>query len=89
MPRITTEKLDELKSPTLEDLLAVMNNGKYDKFFLRRPKEFPDGSRQFMTRKGSKMYGRLTSILYAVARLTDVSMAHAVETLDAITREEA
>jgi len=89
MPRITTKKLDELKNPTLEDLLAVMNDGKYDRFFLRRPREFPDGSRQFMTRKGNKMYDRLTSILYAVARLTDVDMENTVETLDTIVRDEA
>ena len=73
MPRkITVERLDSLGNPTLEDILAFLNGGKYEKFFLIHPREFPDGSRKFMTRKGGKLYGKLTSLVYAVARCTNV-----------------
>lgn len=95
--KISADALDRLEYPTLEDILAVVNGGKYEKFFLKRSKESPDGSREYLTRKGGETYGRLVSILYAVARCTgideDYSGGHAtedvVEALDDITREES
>jgi hypothetical protein len=93
---ISVGRLDKLEHPTLEDILAVVNGGKYDKFFLKRYKEFSDGSREYLTKKGGKVYGRLVSILYAVARCTGIdenynggyTMEDVVEDLDDITKEE-
>lgn len=93
---ISVDSLDNLEHPTLEDILAVVNGGKYEKFFLKRRKEFPDGSREYLTKKGGEVYGRLVSILYAVAKCTGIdedcnggyTMASIVETLDDITKEE-
>lgn len=94
---ISVDMLDKLEHPTLEDILAVVNGGKYEKFFLKRCKEFPDGSREYLTKKGGEVYGKLVSILYAVARCTGVDENYngghttedVVEALDDITREEA
>ena len=83
---ITQPKLDALENPTLEDILAFVNGGKYDKFFLGRPKESPDGSRQYLTLKGGRVYGKLVSIIYACARLTGVD-EDMVETMDNIIAE--
>lgn len=85
---ISVDMLDKLENPTLEDILAVVNGGKYEKFFLKRRKEFPDGSREYLTKKGGEVYGRLVSILYAVARCTGITMEGIVEVLDDITTEE-
>lgn len=86
---ITKEGLDSLKNPTLEDVLMFVNDGKYSPFFLKHPKEFKDGSREFLTRKGAKVYGKLVSILYACARLTDADdVENVVETMDRIISEE-
>lgn len=84
---ISVGKLDKLEHPTLEDILAVVNGGKYEKFFLKRHKEFPDGSREYLTKKGGEVYGKLVSILYAVARCTGKT-EDVVEALDGITTEE-
>lgn len=84
---ITKEGLDSLKNPTLEDIMMFVNDGKYSPFFLQRPKVFKDGSKEFFTRKGAKVYGKLISILYACARLTDVDVEDIVETLDNIVSE--
>ena len=94
---ISVYRLDRLEHPTLEDILAVVNGGKYEKFFLKRRKEFPDGSREYLTKKGGEAHGRLVSILYAVARCTGIDENYngghttedVVEALDDITREEA
>jgi hypothetical protein len=94
--KISVDKLDNLAHPTLEDILAVVNGGKYEKFFLKRHKEFPDGSREYLTKKGGEVYGRLVSILYAVAKCTGFNktyngghtMNDVVEALDDITTEE-
>ena len=94
---ISVYRLDRLEHPTLEDILAVVNGGKYEKFFLKRRKEFPDVSREYLTKKGGEAYGRLVSILYAVARCTGIDENYngghttedVVEALDDITREEA
>lgn len=85
---ISVDRLDKLEHPTLEDILAVVNRGKYEKFFLKRRKEFPDGSREYLTKKGGEVYGRLVSILYAVARCTGITTEDIVEVLDGITTEE-
>lgn len=92
---ITPDQLDKMEYPTLEDILAVVNDGKYEKFFLERPKEFPDGSREYMTRAGGAVYGKLVSIIYAVARLTGIDETYneghmtedVVETLDIMRAE--
>lgn len=84
---ITVEQLSSLKNPTLEDIMMLVNGGKYSPFFLQRPKVFKDGSREFFTRKGGKVYGKLVSILYACARLTDVNVEDIVETMDNIVSE--
>lgn len=97
---ISADELGRLEHPTLEDILAVVNGGKYEKFFLERRKEFPDGSREYLTEKGGEVYGRLVSVLYAVARCTGIdenynnydgghTMEDIVEALDDITKEEA
>lgn len=97
---ISAGELGRLEHPTLEDILAVVNGGKYEKFFLERRKEFPDGSREYLTEKGGEVYGRLVSVLYAVARCTGIdenynnydgghTMEDIVEDLDDITKEEA
>ena len=93
---ITLDQLDKMKHPTLEDILAVVNDGKYEKFFLERHMEFPDGSREYLTVFGSVMYRKLVSILYAVARCTGIDETYngghmtgdVVEALDDIAREE-
>ena len=41
---IAVDKLEQKIAPTLEDILAFVNGGKYQKFFLKRPKVRPDGS---------------------------------------------
>ena len=35
---ISVDGLNRLEYPTLEDILAVVNGGKYEKFFLKRRK---------------------------------------------------
>lgn len=92
---ITAKQLDEMKYPTLEDVLAFVNGGKYQKFFLKRPKTYPDGSCEVFTPAGARAYGKLTSLLYAVDRLTCMTetygggydMNGVVEELDSITHE--
>ena len=92
---ITAEQLDGMKYPTLEDILAFVNGGKYQKFFLKRPKMCPDGSWEVFTPAGARAYGGLTALLYAVDRLTQMTetygggydMNGVVEELDAITHE--
>lgn len=81
------EKLDKIENPTLEDILACVNGGKYDKFFRSRPKEDTEGHREGLTRKGSQVYAKLISILYACARLTGSNVESIVEDLDNITDE--
>ena len=94
MPRkITAERLDSFGNPTLEDILAFMNGGKYDKFFRSRPYVFKDGSKEHLTVKGAKMYRRLISIIFACARAVgnDKIMNSAeelVEELDGIAEGE-
>lgn len=88
MRTISVDMLDKLEHPTLEDILAVMNRGKYEKFFLKRRKEFPDGSREYLTKKGGEVYGRLVSILHAVARCTGITTEDIVDVLDDITTEK-
>ena len=66
--KITAKKLCSMGKPTLEDLLAFVNNGKYDRFFLKRPRESPDGSRETFTKKGGKLYDDLVTLVYAIAR---------------------
>ena len=92
---ITEDGLGRMKHPTLEDILAFLNGGRYRKFFLEQPKVFPDGSVREFTAAGSRIYGRLVSILYAVERLTQMTATHedgytiedVVEELDSITHE--
>lgn len=92
---ITASQLDGMKCPTLEDVLAFVNGGKYQKFFLKRPKTYPDGSCEVFTPAGGRAFGRLTTLLYAVDRLTQMTetykggydMNGVVEELDAITHE--
>ena len=93
---ISVDGRTRLEYPTLEDILAVVNGGKYAKFFLKRRKEFPDGSREYLTKKGGEVYGRLVSILYAVAKCTGIDDNYTgghttddvVEALDEITTDE-
>lgn len=94
MPRkVTVERLDSLGNPTLEDILAFVNGGKYDKFFRSRPYVFKDGSKEYLTVKGVKMYCRLISIIYAcVSAVGSSKIANSVERLveelDRIAEEE-
>ena len=83
---ITKARLDSYGNPTMEDILAFVNGGKYDRFFLERPREFPDGSRKYLTRKGAAVYGRLVSVIYACARCTGVD-EDLVDTMDNILTE--
>ena len=93
--QITTEQLDERKYPTLEDILAFVSGGKYQKFFLKHPKVYRDGSAEMLTPVGARAYRRLTSLLYAVDRLTQMTetyeggynMDSVVEELDEIASE--
>ena len=63
---------------------------------MKRRKEFPDGSREYLTKKGGEVYGRLVSILYAVAKCTGIDDNYTgghttddvVEALDEITTDE-
>lgn len=84
---ITQKQLDGLEDPTLEDVMAFVNGGHYDRFFRERPKKFPDGSREFLTKKGGSVYGKLVSILYACARMTGVHVEDIVEEMDNIISE--
>lgn len=92
---ITKAQLCSEKHPTLEDVLAFVNCGKYKRFFLERPEDRPDGRREFLTRRGAAVYGRLTALLYAVDRLVRpmrdgrYTMGEIVEKLDEITRDPA
>lgn len=65
---IKKEELDGKERPTLEDILAFINGGKYQRFFLKKPKVNPDGTRWALTETGSKLYAKLVSILYAADR---------------------
>lgn len=85
---ITQKQLDGLENPTLEDVMAFVNGGRYDKFFRDRPYKFSDGSKEYLTMKGAKIYGKLVSILYACARLTGADAEDIVETMDDIISEE-
>lgn len=85
--RITADELSHKKCPTLEDIMAVVNGGKYEKFFLNEVKKFKDGSREPFTIKGAKVYADLVNILYACARLTEGDVEDIVETMDGIADE--
>lgn len=76
---IDRDGLERLKSPTLEDILAFVNGGKYEKFFLSKMKVDADGYRETMTKKGGRVYGDLVSILYACDRLAGDDATHSVE----------
>lgn len=76
-----------LGSPTLEDVMAAVNGGVYERFFLKRPRKYRDGSRECLTAKGAKVYGRLVSVLYACSMLTESSVEDIVEELDMIANE--
>lgn len=92
---ITQAQLCSEKHPTLEDVLAFVNCGKYVRFFLERPKDRPDGRREFFTRRGAAVYERLIALLYAVDRLVRPDAMHdgrytmneIVEKLDEISRD--
>ena len=79
--------LDVLPHVTLEDILAFVNNRKYESFFLQTPREFPDGSREYLTREGGKAYGELVSLIYACGRRTGINVEELVEELDSIATE--
>lgn len=85
---IKFSELDKIENPTLADILTVLNGGKAEKFFLKKAKQDGDGYKQPFTAKGAKLYGALTSILFAVGRLTGDSTEDTVETLDEIANEE-
>lgn len=92
---VTAERLDATKYPTLEDVLAFIDGGKRRKFFLERPKACHDGSVEVFTPVGGRAYRRLTSLLCAVDRLTQMTetynggydMDGVVEELDSIAHE--
>lgn len=92
---ITAERLDGIAYPTLEEVLAFVNGGKYQKFFLKRPKVYPDGSCEEFTPAGARAYKKLICLLYAVSRLTRMDetydkgydMHDVVEELDSIVHE--
>lgn len=92
---ITVKQLDANKYPTLEDVLAFVNGGRYQKFFLDHPKVDRDGTVEVFTLAGARAYGKLTSLLYAVDRLTQMTemykggynMNGVVEELDLIAHE--
>ena len=93
MKRITKKELDSRGWVALEDILAFVNGGKYDKFFRDSPRAFKDGSKEYLTRRGASAYGRLVSILYACARVvgndeTSASVEELVEELDDVITEE-
>jgi hypothetical protein len=83
MPRkVTVERLDSFGNPTIEDILAFVNGGKYGKFFRSRPYVFKDGSKEYLTVKGSKLYRRLISTIYACVRAVgNEKIANSVEGL--------
>ena len=89
---ITVDELEQKSSPTLEDLLAFVNGGKYQKFFLKKPKVYPDGSVEEFTTVGARAYRKLITILYAVDTLTQMTdtynggytIGDVVEELDSI-----
>lgn len=92
---ITVDELERKSAPTLEDILAFVNGGKYQKFFLKRPKVYHDGSVEEFTTAGARAYRKLVAILYAVDRVTQMTETYkggytiegVVEELDSITRE--
>lgn len=84
---ISKDQLDALPHPTLEDIMMFVNGGKYTPFFLKKPKQFADGSKECLTRAGARAYGKLISIIYACARLTNENVESMVETLDSIVEE--
>ena len=93
--KITMEEFCTLRTPALEDVLAILNGGKYEKFFLDRPREYPDGSKKYLTRKGAKLYRLLTSLLENISKITAVdevfrggySTGDVIEELDEIVRD--
>lgn len=94
---ITQEQLDEMPRPTLEDILAFVNGGNYDQFFLPEPVTLEDGSQEVFTEIGAEAYNHLTALLYAVDRCTDMSSTYIggytvndmVERLDEMRLEQA
>lgn len=66
---------------TLEDILKTLGS---ECPFLPDMEIDNDGHRQPFTTEGSKAYGKLIDILYAVGKLTETNMEDVVETLDNI-----
>lgn len=92
---ITVDKLERKNAPTLGDILAFVNGGRYQKFFLKHPKVYHDGSVEEFTTVGARAYRKLIAILYAVDRVTQMTETYnggytiggVVEELDSITHE--
>lgn len=83
------KKLDEIKNPCLESILIALNGGKKEKMFLKHVQRDKDGYvTKTFTRKGARLYGDLTSLLFAVGRLTGADTEDIVETLDSIANED-
>lgn len=82
---ITQKQLSGKKYPTLEDILAFVNGGKYERFFLNKVKVLSDGGIKSMTKKGARVYQSLVAILNACAKVTDTDLYATVEELDHIS----
>lgn len=85
-------KFDTSKDIDLETLMAFVNGGKYEKFFVDRPKKVytKRGNGEYhlehYTKKGAQVYMRLTGLIQAIGRLTQDRAAaeRLVEGLDGI-----
>ena len=60
------------EKPTLETILCALNGFKREKFFKTKGTKMEDTS-SFLTKKGQKLYSILTSILYAVGHIAELS----------------
>lgn len=71
---------------TLEEVLQKDFNCKRP--FYKNPKKNADGSREYLTKAGSKAYSQLTEMLYNIGAITETDMNEVVERLDQIVNEE-
>lgn len=73
----------------LEDIYAMLNGGKYDKFFLDRIRTDSDGQRHGLTKKGEKIHSKLVNLLYACSKVSCIGVDDIVDELDNIADGEA
>lgn len=80
--RITATQFNRMKVKTLDDILALVNGGRYDGFIRKRPKVI-DGNTAWtescFTKAGEDAYATLCEILFAVGELLSVEAYRSIE----------